>query len=85
MTLDFTTFILSVSSAAFMGLGLAPRNGMPGGEVKVDLELAKQNIALLELLAEKTKNNLTSEEAKLLEGLLYETRTRFVEVSNKRK
>ncbi|MBI3556120.1 MAG: DUF1844 domain-containing protein [Deltaproteobacteria bacterium] len=79
--LDFTTFVLSVSSAAFMGLGLTPRPGSDKPEP--DLELARQNIGLLELIKEKTKNNLTSEEAKLLDSLLFETRMRFVEVQRK--
>ena len=77
-SLDFTTFVLSVSSAAFMGLGLAPR---PGSEkTEVNLELARQNIDLLELILEKTKGNLTAEEQKLLESVLFETRMRFIDI-----
>lgn len=79
--LDFTTFVLSVSSAAFMGLGLAPRPGT--NKPEMDLNLASQNIDLLELLKEKTKNNLSSEESKLLDNLLFETRMRFVEIQKK--
>ena len=79
--LDFTTFVLSVSSAAFMGLGLTPRPG--GDKPEPDLELARQNIDLLDLIREKTKNNLTPEEAKLLDSLLFETRMRFVEMQRK--
>jgi len=75
--IDFTTFVLSVSSAAFMGLGLSPR---PGSEkLEVDLELARQNIDLLELMKDKTKNNLSPDELRLLDNLLLETRMRFVE------
>lgn len=79
--IDLTTFILSISSAAFMGLGIAP----PGValETKVDLDLARQNIDLLELIWEKTKGNRTAEEDRLLEQLLFETRMRFVEVQKK--
>ena len=75
--IDLTTFFLSISSAAFMGLGVVP----PGmeGESQVDLELAKQNIDLLELMHEKTRGNRTPEEDRLLEQLLFETRMRFVE------
>lgn len=76
--MDFTTFILSVSSAALMGLGITPRPGTDKKEV--DLELAKQNIQLLELIKEKTKNNLSADEEKLLDSLLFETRMRFIEV-----
>lgn len=77
--IDLTTFFLSISSAAFMGLGAVP----PGSDEKdavVDLKLASQNIDLLELMKEKTQGNLTHEEASLLDRLLYETRMRFLEI-----
>lgn len=76
--IDFTTFILSISSAAFMGLGLHPKPGE--NTPSLDLDLAKQNIDLLELIKEKTMNNLTKDEQKLVDGLLYEMRMRFLEV-----
>ena len=79
--LDFTTFVLSVSSAAFMGLGLVPRPGVQTKEV--DLELARQNIDLLELMKEKTKNNLSKDEEQLLDSVLYELRMQFVAVGKK--
>ena len=85
--LDFTTFILSVSSAAFMGLGVRlgsdPATSAPSGEGPVDLEMARQNIDLLELLAEKTRGNRTPDEDRLLEQLLFETRLRFVEAQGR--
>lgn len=82
---DFTTFIFSISSAAFMGLGMIPSGGEKhsGSEGKVNLDLVRQNIDLLELMQEKTKGNLSSDEAKLLEHLLFEIRMRFLEVQNK--
>lgn len=77
--IDLTTFFLSIASAAYMGLGMAPR----GSDEKPmeNLELAKQNIDLLELMQSKTKGNLSSEENRLLEQLLFELRMRFVEKS----
>ncbi|MBU6374796.1 MAG: DUF1844 domain-containing protein [Bdellovibrionales bacterium] len=75
--LDFTTFILSVSSASFMAL-----QG-EGGAGKPDLLMAKQNIDLLELMQEKTKGNLSPEESKLLEQLLFEVRIKFVEAQGR--
>lgn len=75
--LDFTTFILSVSSASFMAL-----QG-EGGSSKPDLLMAKQNIDLLELLHEKTRGNLSPEESKLLEQLLFEARMKFVEAQGR--
>lgn len=76
--IDLTTFVLSVASAAYMGLGVAP--GGEEGSRDVNLELARQNIDLLELIAEKTRGNRTSDEDRLIEQLLFETRMKFVEV-----
>jgi hypothetical protein len=81
--IDFTTFILSISSAAFMGLGLTPKPG--ASKPELDLELAKQNIDLLELMKEKTKNNLKPDEEKLLDNLLFETRMRYLETQKQNK
>jgi len=72
--IDLTTFFLSISSAAFMGLGIGDAN-----ERRIDLDLARQNIDLLELMQEKTRGNRTPEEDRLLEQLLFETRLRYVE------
>lgn len=79
LSIDFTTFTLSIGSAAFMGLGIAPRPDT--GKSEVDLVLAQQNIELLAMIKEKTKGNLTQDEVKLLDHILFETRMRFVELS----
>lgn len=81
MSFDFPTFVLSVASAAMMGLGLAPHP--ENGKTEVNINLAKQNIDLLEMIQQKTKNNLTKEEENLLERILFEVRTKFLEVSKK--
>ena len=80
-SIDFPTFVLSVASAAMMGLGLAPRP--ESGKQELDLQMARQNIDLLEMIQEKTRNNLTPDETKLMERVLYEERTKFLEVSKK--
>lgn len=80
-TIDFPTFILSVASAAMMGMGLAPHP--ESGKQQTDLNVARQNIDLLEMIQKKTLNNLTPDEAKLLERVLFEVRTKFLEVSKK--
>jgi hypothetical protein len=41
--------------------------------------MAKHTIDLLSLLREKTQSNLTPEEDRLLESLLYDLRLRYVE------
>lgn len=64
-----------------MGLGLAPHPET--GKQEVNLNIAKQNIDLLEMIQTKTKGNLTKEEETLLERVLFEVRTKFVEVNKK--
>lgn len=66
-----------------MGLGMVPPELSEGGEAKVDLELARQNIDLLELMQEKTRGNRTAEEDQLIEQLLFETRMRFIEAQRR--
>jgi len=85
MKIDFTTFILSISSAAFMGLGMSRETETQGDltSPSIDLELAKQNIDLLELMTEKTRGNLSTDEERLLQQLLFETRMHFVEATKK--
>lgn len=81
--IDFTTFVLSIASAAYMGLGHIPGEESSGKKMEPNLDLAKQNIDLLELIFEKTKGNRTQDEERLIEHLLFETRMRFVEMTKK--
>lgn len=75
--MDFTTFCLSLASSALIHLGLAP---YPEGEpAEKNIPLAKQTIDILAMLEEKTRGNLSTEEARLLSTLLYDLRLRFVE------
>ncbi len=74
--LNFASFLISLSSSAFIHLGDIP--DPVTGEVKKDLALAKQTIDLLGLLREKTRNNLAEDEEKLFAHLLYDLRMRYV-------
>jgi hypothetical protein len=77
--IDFSTFVLSLSHSALVHMGDAPSpDGQPAQR---DLLLARQTIDLLAILQEKTRNNLTGEEERLLDQALYDLRLRFVEVS----
>jgi hypothetical protein len=78
--IDFSTFVLSLSTSALFHLGLIP-DPQTGQPAERNLPLARQTIDILEILGTKTRGNLDAEEAKLLESLLYEIRMRFVEVS----
>jgi hypothetical protein len=46
-----------------------------------DLQQAKYNIDLLNVLKEKTKGNLTKEEEQAFENILYEVRMAYVEAN----
>ncbi len=74
--MDFATFVLSLSSSAMMHMGETELPG--GGTVKTDLPLAQQSIDILEILQEKTKGNLTEDEANILQELLYTLRVTYV-------
>jgi hypothetical protein len=68
-----------LSHSALVHLGDAP--SPEGGRPDRDLALAKQTIDLLGILQEKTRNNLSGEEERLLDQVLYDLRLRFVEIS----
>ena len=74
--INFATFVVSLSSSALIHLGIAP--DPISGEQKKDLAIAKQTIDMLAMLQEKTRGNLTEEEAQLMESMLYDLRMRYV-------
>ncbi len=73
-SIDFNTFVLSLSTSALMHLGKLPGSD----DVTVNLAHAKQSIDCIALLEEKTKGNLTGEEERLISEVLYDLRLRFV-------
>jgi len=75
--IDFHTFVLSLGSSALLHLGELERPGSAGPET--DLTMAKHTIDILAMLQDKTRGNLTAEETKLIEGLLFDLRLRYVE------
>jgi len=77
-SIDFSTFVLSLSHSALVHLGDAPTLE---DTREVHLPLARQTIDLLSLLQDKTRNNLTASEERLLDQALTDLRLRFVEVS----
>ena len=74
---DFVTLLLSLAASAQSALGISPHPRT--GKVEVKLPEAKYSIDLLSVLKEKTQGNLSSEEEKFLEALLYDLRLRYVE------
>jgi len=53
------------------------------GKIEKNLDQAKQSIEMLEMLKEKTKNNLSEELQKAIETFLTEVRLNYVEEMNK--
>lgn len=82
----FAMLVSYLSTTAMFQLGLLPG---PGGEyIPADLANAGRTVDLLEVLQEKTRGNLTGQESKLLDDVLYELRMTYLEVqkrANKQK
>lgn len=80
-TPTFETLVSYLSTTALFQLGLLA--GPSGERIPSDLVNARRTLDLLEILQQKTRGNLTPEETKLLEDVLYELRINFVEVSKR--
>jgi hypothetical protein len=77
----FETLVSYLSTTAMFQLGLIAG---PGGErIPPDMVNAQRTIDLLEVLQEKTSGNLTPEETRLLDDVLYELRMTFVELQKR--
>ena len=77
---DFSMLAQSIAFSALHYLGLMTESES-GRTPERDLPLARHNIEILEVLEEKTRGNLSPEEAKLIASLLYEVRMHFVEAT----
>ena len=76
--ISFAAFVISLATTAAVHFGDIP-DPHTGERHEPDLAAAHQMIDLISLLQEKTKGNLTPEESKLVDDLLYELRMRFVQ------
>ena len=73
---DFSTFILSLSTSALLHLGEIPD---PQTQTTAkNLELAKHIIDMIDMIKQKTKGNLTEVEARLVDNILYDLRIKYV-------
>lgn len=73
--LDFSGLVLGFSSAALHYIGHQAVEGRPSKDK--NLPLALYNIEILELLQEKTINNLSKEESLLLERVVADLRSKY--------
>jgi hypothetical protein len=74
--IDFSSYILSFYYQGLMLLGALPNQD--SDKSHEDVDAARHIIDLLSMLEEKTKGNLTIEEKKLLEDVLYELRMAYM-------
>lgn len=74
--IDFAAFILSMSTTALVALGDIPDPLTK--ETKKNIIVAKQMIDVINMLREKTKGNLTIDEAELIESLCSELKLKYL-------
>ena len=75
----FAQFVVSLYHTALYHFGLVP--GPEGDKPPCNLALARENIAIIEMLDEKTKGNLDAQEERLIKQVLYELRMTFMKLS----
>ncbi len=74
--INFSSFVLGIYTHTLIFLGDIPHPET--NEISVNMEAAKQNIDILSILEEKTKGNLTDEEAHLMKEVLDMLRLQFI-------
>ena len=74
--IDFPSYILSYYTQGLVLLGEVPNPYT--NKKEEDTESARHMIDILSMLDQKTKGNLSPEESKLLESVLYELRMKFM-------
>ena len=76
---SFAMIVSSFVAQALIALG--EMESPVDGQRQLDLDAAKFSIDILQVIADKTKGNLTDDEKKMLDGALYDLRMRYVEAS----
>jgi len=77
LPINFASFLVSLGSSALVHLGEIP--DPQSGAVERDLVLARHSIDVLAILQEKTRGNLDEDETRLLDALLFDLRTKFLD------
>jgi len=77
--IDFSAFILSLSTTALLQLGVIENPYTKKREK--DVAMAKGTIDVLGLIKEKTKGNLTKDEEALMESILAELRMMYYKMN----
>ncbi|HWP23733.1 MAG TPA: DUF1844 domain-containing protein [Candidatus Binatia bacterium] len=74
--IDFSTFVISLSTQALMHLGEIA-NPLTG-KIEPDVPVAKQMIDIIGMLKDKTRGNLSASEDRLMEDILFDLRMKYV-------
>jgi len=77
---SFVELLQMITLQATIALG-GYQDPQTGQRIPPNLPAAKHHIGLLEMLEDKTRNNLDDEEKSLLGGMLHELRMAFVQVA----
>lgn len=77
---DFTTLVSSIATQALFSLGAMP--DPQTGQRYTNLDIARHHVDSLSVLEEKTKGNLSEDEATMLATTLYELRSSYVQIAN---
>lgn len=74
--ITFSAFLVSLSTQALVCLGevASPEDG----QVRKDLDAARELIDIIAMLKDKTRGNVDPDEEKLVDNILYDLRMRFV-------
>ena len=78
---DFAGLVNTFTTQAFFALGVLRTK--EDKDIPADLELAKYNIDMLEVLGDKTSGNISDDEQKMIENTLHQLRMAFVQISQK--
>ena len=76
---DFSGLVSMLASQAFWALGVFRMD--ENDQREPDFQMAKFNIDMLGVIEEKSKGNLSDDEAKMLEAALSQLRMTFVQLS----
>jgi len=77
--ITFNSFVFSLSTSALIQLGEI--KDPVTKQISKNFVLAKHTIDLIAMLKEKTKGNLTIDEERLIETILYDLRMRYVKAA----
>ena len=79
-TVNFSTFVMGLASAALIEMGAMEDPSTK--KKRTNLGIARQHIDLLGILKEKTRGNLSADEAELLERAVTDLKLQFVKSQN---